>query len=196
MNKRALTTGEVANYLGVNFRTVIRWIERGHMKAYQLPGRGDNRVTVENFLEFLSANSMPIPEEFRPATSDTDHGRRILIVEDEIPMARAIERVLRQAEFEVSVAHDGFTAGAQFSLLEPAVATLDLQIPGMGGMEVLRFVRETERLASTKILVVSAMPQAQLEAALEAGADGYLQKPFDNAELLARVTELAGASGD
>jgi two-component system response regulator VicR len=192
MKKRALTTGEVAEYLSVNFRTVIRWIERGHLKAYQLPGRGDNRVTVEDFLGFLQANKMPIPEEFKSSKSNNE--RRVLVVEDEKPMANAIERVLRQSDFDVRVANDGFTAGAQFSLFEPAVATLDLQIPGLGGMDVLHFVRSTERLEGTKILVVSAMPQQQLEAAVAAGADGYLQKPFDNDELLARVRELAGVS--
>ncbi len=206
MNKRALTTGEVAGYLGVNFRTVIRWIERGHLQAYQLPGRGDNRVTVEAFLDFLRANQMPIPEELTPAdevvagevvagevvAGEESRARRVLVVEDEAPMARAIERVLRQADFEVRIAGDGFAAGAQFSMFQPAVATLDLQIPGMGGLDVLRFVRDTERLRDTKILVVSAMPVDQLEAAVTAGADGYLEKPFRNEDLLARVRALAG----
>ena len=61
--KQALTTGEVAKYCGVNFRTVIRWIERGHLDAYKLPGRGDNRIPVESFVDFLNNNNMPVPEE-------------------------------------------------------------------------------------------------------------------------------------
>ena len=190
MNKRALTTGEIAGYLGVNFRTVIRWIERGHLKSFKLPGRGDNRVTVENFLAFLRANDMPVPDELRPPVDGK--AQRVLVVEDEPPMARAIERVLRQADFEVKVAGDGFTAGALFSVFNPAVATLDLRIPGMGGREVLQFVRETERLRDTKILVVSAMPRAELEAAREAGADDFLEKPFENEDLLTKVRALAG----
>jgi len=190
LNKRALTTGEIAGYLGVNFRTVIRWIERGHLKSFKLPGRGDNRVTVENFLAFLRANDMPVPDELRPPVDGK--AQRVLVVEDEPPMARAIERVLRQADFEVKVAGDGFTAGALFSVFNPAVATLDLRIPGMGGREVLQFVRETERLRDTKILVVSAMPRAELEAAREAGADDFLEKPFENEDLLTKVRALAG----
>ena len=55
-DKRTLTTGEIANYCGVNFRTVIRWIQRGQLRAYQLPGRGDNRVEVHNFIAFLREN--------------------------------------------------------------------------------------------------------------------------------------------
>jgi excisionase family DNA binding protein len=51
-DKQALTTGEAAKYCGVNFRTVIRWIERGHLDAYKLPGRGDNRIPVDTFVDY------------------------------------------------------------------------------------------------------------------------------------------------
>lgn len=63
LERQVLTTGEVAKYCGVNPRTVIRWIERGHLKAYHLPGRGDSRVEVHDFLSFLREHEMPIPEE-------------------------------------------------------------------------------------------------------------------------------------
>ena len=63
--KRILTTGEIAEYCGVNFRTVIRWIKRGHLEAYQLPGRGDNRIKVEDFIHFLDEHKMPIPDDLR-----------------------------------------------------------------------------------------------------------------------------------
>ena len=62
-DKQALTTGEAAKYCGVNFRTVIRWIERGHLDAYKLPGRGDNRIPVDTFVDFLRQNDMPVPDE-------------------------------------------------------------------------------------------------------------------------------------
>ncbi|MFH1571180.1 MAG: response regulator [Gemmatimonadota bacterium] len=192
MNKRALTTGEVAGYLGVNFRTVIRWIERGHLRAYKLPGRGDNRVTVEDFLDFLRRNQMPVPPELQPEPDPA--ARRVLVVEDEPAMAQAIERVLRQAGFEVRVAHDGFAAGALFSILAPAVVTLDLRMPGMHGTDVLRFLRQTDGLQATRVLVVSALPRAELEAAVAAGADDYLEKPFTNQELLAKVRRLTGVT--
>ena len=51
-DKNTLTTGEAAKYCGVNFRTVIRCIERGHLKAYKLPGRGDNRIPVKDCVRF------------------------------------------------------------------------------------------------------------------------------------------------
>lgn len=67
---QSLTTGEVASFCDVNFRTVIRWIKRGHLKAYQLPGRGDNRIVIKDFLQFLVEHSMPIPDQFQPLAAE------------------------------------------------------------------------------------------------------------------------------
>lgn len=185
LEPQILTTGEIAKYCGVNFRTVIRWIERDLLKAFQLPGRGDNRITREDFLSFLQQHQMPIPQEFQ---SDT---KRVLIVEDERPMANAIQRVLRSGGYETQIADNGFSAGALFGTFNPKVATLDLRIPGMGGVDVLKFVRETEAISKTKILIVSAMPQQDLNRALDAGADDVLSKPFRNEDLLEKVNRLA-----
>ena len=63
MIKNILTTGEVAKYCHVNFRTVIRWIERGMLESYKLPGRGDNRIHTSTLVEFLHTNNMPIHED-------------------------------------------------------------------------------------------------------------------------------------
>lgn len=61
-DKQLMTTGDVARYCGVNFRTVIRWIDKGRLDAFKLPGRGDNRIPLDSFLAFLNENNMPIPE--------------------------------------------------------------------------------------------------------------------------------------
>ena len=63
--KQTLTTGEIAQYCGVNFRTVIRWIKRGYLDAYQLPGRGDNRVKIIDFIDFLDRFNMPVPDDLK-----------------------------------------------------------------------------------------------------------------------------------
>jgi excisionase family DNA binding protein len=72
VEKRTLTTGEIAHYCGVNFRTVIRWIKRGYLNAFQLPGRGDNRVEVGDFLAFLERHNIPIPEELQDKQTASD----------------------------------------------------------------------------------------------------------------------------
>ena len=181
---RVLTTGEAAKYCGVNFRTVIRWIERGKLKAYKLPGRGDHRIQVEDFVVFLQANGMPVPDELQ------GQNRSVLVIEDQPEMASAIRRVLVRHGFEVEVARDGFSAGTMLSRMKPGLVTLDLKMPGMDGYEVLNFIRGHDEHAQTKVLVISAETSAGLEKAISLGASDVLPKPFENDELLARVEAL------
>ena len=70
MEKMAFTTGEVASYCGVNFRTVIRWIKRRQLNAYQLPGRGDNRITRDDLVAFMKKYNIPIPREISNVETD------------------------------------------------------------------------------------------------------------------------------
>lgn len=182
--KSVLTTGEVARYCSVHFRTVLRWIERGDLNAYKLPGRGDNRIRIEDFLSFLTEHDMPIPAELGEAANN-----KVLIVEDEPHMARSIQRVLH-GKYETVVATDGFRAGAYLKTYQPKVMTLDLQMPGLSGFDVLTFVRATKELCDTRILVLSGQGPDDLAQASLAGADAVLSKPFDDDELLAIIDHL------
>lgn len=178
MTEPVYTTGEVAKFVGVNFRTVIRWIERGELEGYKLPGRGDHRVTKTNLLAFMAKNSIPLPEEFQK------QAYRALVVDDDAPMAKAIARVLKRAGWKVKVAHDGFEAGMELGQFQPTLMTLDLKMPYMDGFKVLQLTREKFALSQLKILVVSAQGEEDLEKAMEQGATGTLAKPFENDQLL------------
>jgi excisionase family DNA binding protein len=187
--KQTLTTGDIAKYCGVNFRTVIRWIKRGHLKAFQLPGRGDNRVEHGDFLEFLKAHRMAIPEGF-----DGGGHVKVLVVDDDQRMATSIRRALEAAGFETTPAYDGFHAGALMGSFAPDVITLDLEMPNLSGIEVIRFVRDSEHFRKVKILVVSALGRENLAEAVREGADDALTKPFSNDELVEKVRRLSGTS--
>ncbi len=184
---RVLTTGEAAKYCGVNFRTVIRWIERGKLKAYKLPGRGDHRIQVDDFVSFMRENQIPVPEELAGTN------RTILVIEDQPEMAAAIRRVLKRAGYEVEIAQDGFVAGAMLSRMNPSLITLDLKMPGIDGYQVLSYIREHEDHSHAKVLVISAETQEGLDRARAAGANDILPKPFDNEDLLTKVQGLIEA---
>ena len=175
---KTLTSGEIATYCDVNLRTVIRWIESGKLKGFKLPGRGNNRVLVEDFIEFLERHEMPIPDALKCTVIPS-----ILIVDDELPVAKSIQRVARRAGFDSYIATGGFQAGIMLSQYEPKVMTLDLSMPGMDGYSVIDFTRDQEKYKSLKIVVISALDEASLERALEIGADATLQKPFSNHDL-------------
>lgn len=187
-NKRNLTTGDIAKLCGVNFRTVIRWIQRGHLKAFQLPGRGDNRVQVADFIEFLNENDMPIPEEIQPA------GRRVLIIEGDQKTAKSMERSLRGAGFETEIANDGFSAGALISSFNPSVMTVDVSMKGFDGAQALKHIRGDSRLGLAKVIAVTAPSTSKKKSDefLAAGADQVVKRPLKGADLVRTITELVG----
>jgi two-component system response regulator VicR len=184
---KTLSTGEIAKLCDVNLRTVIRWIERGALKGFKLPGRGNNRVRVEDFIAFLVEHDIPIPPELAG-----DDNRRVLIVDDEPAIARSIQRVLRSHGFVTDVAVDGFQGGTKLMKDRPVLMTLDLSMPGLSGYDVLSFVRETPEIAGTKIIVISALGSDALQKAMDLGADAVLTKPFDNDQLLECISGLVG----
>lgn len=185
-----LTSSEAARLCGVSFRTVIRWIERGQLQAYKLPGRGDHRVPVVELRRFMRANGIPEPAELQREMS-----RRILIAEDEPNMVQAMSRTLKLAGFETTSASDGFQAGLLLHSYRPGLLTLDIRMPRVDGFAVLRTLREHPLPFACKVLVVSGETPARLQEALALGANGVLAKPFSNEELLAAVHRLYGEEG-
>lgn len=188
---KTFTTGEIAKFCDVNLRTVIRWIDKGELEGFKLPGRGNNRVTEQAFFDFMKKHNMPIPQELSQGAV-VNHDR-ILIVDDEEQLAKSIQRVLRGAGYKTSFALDGFRAGSKLMKEKPALMTLDLSMPGIDGFDVIQFVKSSEELSATKILVISALDENHLQRAISLGADAYLQKPFVNSELLAEIEKLIEA---
>ena len=183
-DKRALTTGEIATYVGVNFQTVLRWIQKGHIKAHKLPGRGDHRVTINDFLSFLEDFDLPIPEEFR-TVSDC-----VLVVEDEPLISKLIKLTLEGANYSVVTASSGFEAGTMLHEYVPSLVTLDLKMPGLDGLSVLKFIRSNDKYKDVKVLIISAHLDLDENQYLEQGANGILKKPFKNEVLLAQVNDM------
>jgi two-component system, OmpR family, KDP operon response regulator KdpE len=110
---------------------------------------------------------------------------RVLVVDDEAPILRALRINLTARDYQVSTASDGTSGLAAMARDRPDVLILDLGLPDMDGIEVIKGVRGW---TTTPIIVLSAWGQeSQKVAALDAGADDYVTKPFGMDELLARL---------
>jgi len=115
------------------------------------------------------------------------------VVDDEVKIARPVRDYLEKAGFRVLTAYDGPTALAQFRQERPDLVVLDLNLPGMDGLDVARAIR---RAGNTPIIMLTArVEEADRVAGLELGADDYVTKPFSMRELLARVRAVLRRSG-
>lgn len=109
----------------------------------------------------------------------------ILIVEDEPEIADILAAYLKRSGMRTAVARDGRQALEMHQALQPALMLLDVQLPGLNGWQVLAAVRATQ---STPIIMLTAMDQdVDKLTGLRVGADDYVVKPFNPAEVVARV---------
>ena len=190
---KTLKPNEIAQYCDVHQRTVSRWIAQGQLKGHKLPGRGNYRVLLSDFILFLQTQNMPMPAELITHSSveqnsvDAALQKRILIIDDETEIRNAIRRVLVKKGFVIDIAADGFQAGVKILRDKPHLITLDLSMPGLDGFDVLTFIRAQPELADIKIIVISGLSDPQLQKALELSANAVLPKPFDNTQLISTI---------
>jgi DNA-binding response OmpR family regulator len=115
----------------------------------------------------------------------------ILVADDDEDILLLVTTRLRRDGHEVVSASRGDDALALARELKPALAVLDVGMPGLDGLEVLGEIRADEALADTRVLLLTAKAQeSDVRRGFEVGADAYVKKPFSPAELSARVREL------
>lgn len=117
---------------------------------------------------------------------------RILVVEDEPNIVESLRFILGRAGFAVDVAADGSEALRRIHDQDFDAVILDIMLPGLNGLDVLKAVRAERRLADLPIIVLTAKGQANDRKSAEAiGASAFITKPFSNLEVVERVRELA-----
>ena len=191
INKRTLTTYEIAGHCQVTPRTVIQWINEGKLKAYRTPGN-HSRIEIDEFLGFLKRFNMPIPSEYTSENS-TDQ-KKVLIVDDDKSMVDSIQRFLKREKiYDTEIAYDGFEAGQKFITHKPDLVILDIRMPRVDGYKLCSAIRNDPANKNVKILIISGLiEQKDRNAIIKLGANDYLGKPFTTAELKMKLQNLFG----
>jgi DNA-binding response OmpR family regulator len=117
-----------------------------------------------------------------------EHSRgSVLVVDDEPTIAEVVARYLERAGYRARVASDGLSAIEAAARQRPDLVVLDLMLPGLDGLEVMRRLRDQDRDRIAVILLTAKGEESDRVIGLRLGADDYVVKPFSPAELVARV---------
>jgi DNA-binding response OmpR family regulator len=126
----------------------------------------------------------------------TPEHTRILVADDDRDIRDLVTFKLSQAGFRVQVVGDGTAALAAIEEDPPDLAVLDVMMPGLSGIDVLRKMRDAERTRGVRVILLTARSRdADVDAGFATGADDYIIKPFSPRELLHRVNSVLARPG-
>lgn len=185
--KEVLTTGQVARICRVAPRTVSKWFDSGQLRGYRIPGSKDRRIPLAQLIRFMKAYGIPMDG------LELDHKRRVLLVDEEPELNDLIARALNETgRFEVRVAESAFEAGAVAGEFHPAIIVADVDMPGMGGRLLTRYLRAHAEMHGTQMIGMSAsMTDLDRMALLAEGFTETISKPFTIRQLM---TVIDGAA--
>ncbi len=180
--ERVFTTGQVARICRVAPRTVSKWFDSGQLRGYRIPGSRDRRIPVEHLVRFMRKHGLPM--------GDLETGRtRVLIVDGRGELTDLIGRALDESgHFEARTAESAFEAGAVVAQFQPRVILADVDLPGIDGRTLSRYLASVSELADVQLVALSAsLTAANREALLQEGFDETLAKPFDIHQLIETI---------
>lgn len=119
--------------------------------------------------------------------------RRVLVIDDDLPLRGMLAAALRQHGFQVLLAGDGEEGQRALTIHRPDLVLLDLAMPNVNGWDFLQRLRETGHIGHIPIVVVSAHVRVEPQALLEMGVSAILPKPFNLEELMELIEHLVPA---
>jgi len=173
-----LTLGQAAKFLGVAQSTLRKWSDQGRIPAFYTPG-GHRRFRRHDLQSFVD----------RSGPGGHQSGPLVLVVDDDSRLREFMRINLELAGYTVREAANGELALAAIEDQAPDLVLLDVVMPGIDGWQLLRQLEE--RHGSIPVIMFSGkLDDAARVAAARQGASGFVGKPFDPDELVARAKQL------
>ena len=186
---KIFTVSQASKYCKVAPKTIINWIEAGHINAYKTVG-GHRRIKQEDLDHFLIEHKMPIFNQ-----SSEEARKKILVVDDDRIIVETIVQSLEEDEhgYEIISAADGFEAGIQVSHFKPDLIILDIMMPDINGYEVCKKIKSAPETRHIKVIVLSAyLDEENYKEMKQYGADACFSKPLPLPELKVQVARFLG----
>lgn len=183
--KDLFTTGEAAEVCKVSQQTIIRCFDSGRLEGFRVPGSKFRRIPRHSLIKFMRDNNIPLDA--------IDSGRKkVLVVDDDAEIVELMVDVLeKDGRFETQTASSGYEAGMATQQFRPDLILLDYMLPDVNGNVVCQTIRKNPEFETIKIIIVSGVvKQEEIDQLLKSGAEEFIKKPFDVAELIERVTAV------
>ena len=181
--KDLFTTGEAAEICRVSQQTIIRCFDAGRLEGFRVPGSRFRRIPRTSLVKFMKDNKIPLD-------AIESGKRKVLVVDDDAEIVELIVDVLeRDGRFETQTASSGYEAGIATQRFRPELILLDYMLPDVNGNVVCQTIKNNPEFENIKIIIVSGVvKQDEITQLLKSGAEDFIRKPFDVAELTGKVT--------
>ena len=136
-------------------------------------------------------NRQEAPASDRPKSVADVEKKRVLVIDDDLPLRGMLAAALRQHGFRVFLAGDGAEGHRALTLHNPDVVLLDLAMPEVNGWDFMQKLRESGHMGRAAIIVISAHLRVEPQAVLQMGAAALLPKPFNLSELIDLIEHVS-----
>ena len=183
--KDLFTTGEAAEVCRVSQQTIIRCFDAGRLEGFRVPGSRFRRIPRQSLVKFMKDNKIPLD-------AIESGKRKILIVDDDAEIVELIVDVLdRDGRFETKTASSGYEAGMATEKFRPELILLDYMLPDVNGNVVCRTIKTNPEFENIRIIIVSGVvKEDEIVQLLKSGAEDFIRKPFDVAELTGKIAAV------
>jgi len=183
--KDLFTTGEAAEICRVSQQTIIRCFDAGRLDGFRVPGSRFRRIPRQNLVKFMKDNNIPLD-------AIESGKRKVLVVDDDAEIVELVVEILeRDGRFEVKTASSGYEAGMATERFRPELILLDYMLPDVNGNMVCQTIRRNPEFENIKIIIVSGVvKEDEIAQLLKSGAEDFIRKPFNIAELTDKITAV------
>lgn len=188
-HEKYFTTGNIASYCEVDPRTVKNWIKQGILNAFKTPA-GHYRTSRESFLTFIKEYGYYYKPDF---FGGVNNGVDVLVIDDDSNHREFIKYQLNREfnELVIKTADNGFDGYMKLNQHKPKLVFLDLMMPGITGIELLRVIREKKELTHVSIYIISAyIDDDVIQQLNELNIKVILNKPVDHEQLINECSEI------
>ena len=165
ISEKLLAVQEVADLLNVHPNTVRQWSDQGLIKSYRIGPRGDRRFRQEDITSFINLKS-------------SDNGNTVLIVDDDVSVCDILQDIVKSKGYSVVAVNSGEKAVEMLNRQKFSLIFLDLILPGLSGLEVLRHLKAIK--SDAIVTIVSGHGESPVATeTMTLGPTFFIHKPFD-----------------